>query len=437
MSWRKPPATRRGNRPSTGSGHSFPQILSMRQRAGVIRRILQKRLDTILPRVMREAGFDLWLLLCQEDDLDPVFTTLIPMDTWCPILQMLIFYDRGRQEGVECINISGTNTHDFYDRPYKGQLQEEQWPLLRKIIEDRDPKRIGINIGGVQWAAGGLTHNLYEQLVEVLPPKYVARLASAEPLATRWLATLTDDEIELYEHVVNVAHHLLAECYSHTSIIPGVTTIGDLEWTYWQRCADLGLQVSFKPFFDLIRSEAMKKRFGEKDRIIRPGDFIHSDVGIHYLRLHTDHQQWAYVLRGGEDGALEGMKRLMAQANRLQNIFMAEFEQGLTGNELLENILTRARDEGILNPRVYSHSLGLFLHEPGPLIGLPWEQERCAGRGDVALEYNNCFAMELSVRGEVPEWDGQEVLMGLEEDVVFTRHGCRPIDGCQTEFYLV
>ena len=429
MSWRNPPATRHGD--------NFPQVLSMKQRAGVIRRVLKERLDTILPMAMRETGFDMWLILCQEDDLDPVFTTLIPMDTWCPILQMLIFYDKGRKEGVECINISGTNTHDLYDRPYKGQLQEEQWPLLKKMIEDRDPKRIGINIGGIQWAAGGLTHNLYTQLVEVLPPKYVVRLASAEPLVIRWLATLTDDEIGLYEHVVNVAHHLLADGYSRKSIIPGVTTTDDLEWTYWQRCADLGLQVSFKPFFNLVRSEAMKKKFGEEDRVIRPGDFIHSDVGIHYLRLHTDHQQWAYVLQGGENDVPTAMKSLMAQANRLQDIFMAEFRRGLTGNELLENILTRARNEGLPNPKVYSHSLGLFLHEPGPLIGLPWEQEWCAGRGDVTLEYNSCFTMELAVRGNLPEWGGQEVLMSLEEDVVFTRDGCRPIDGRQTEFYLV
>jgi Xaa-Pro aminopeptidase len=395
---------------------------------------------------MRETGFDMWLILCQEDNLDPVFTTLIPMDTWCPILQMLIFSDQGPGKDVESINISGTNTHDLYDRPYQGQVEEVQWPLLRHIVEDRDPKRIGINVGAIQWAAGGLTHNLYTQLVEVLPSKYVDRLESAEPLATRWLATLTEDEIEIYEHVVNVAHHLLAECYSRQAIVPGVTTTEDLQWYYWQRCADLGLSVAFRPFFGLVRREAMKERFDEGDQVIRPGDLIRCDVGIRYLRLNSDHQEWAYVLREGEDEVPEGMKKLMSEANRLQDIFMAEFKSGftgnellpaLTGNELLKNILTRARDEGLPNPRVYSHSLGLFLHEPGPLIGLPWEQESCAGRGDVKLEYNTTFTMELSVSGPVPEWDGQEIRMALEEDVVFTREGCRPIDGRQTDFYLV
>jgi len=116
---------------------------------------------------------------------------------------------------------------------------------------------------------------------------------------------------------------------------------------------------------------------------------------------------------------------------------MSEFKLGLTGNELLENILARARNEGVPDPKVYSHSLGLFLHEPGPLIGLPWEQERCEGRGDVKLEYNNSFTMELSVTGNVPEWGGQEVRMSMEEDVVFTKDGCRTIDGRQTEFYLI
>ena len=207
----------------------------MRERAAIINRNLRSRLDTVLPLAMRETGFDMWIVLCQEDNPDPVFTTMIPMDTWCPILQLLVFCDRGAA-GVERINISGVNTHDLYDRPYRGQLEREQWPLLRQIVEERDPKRIGINIGAIQWAAGGLTHNLYQQLVAHLPERYVARLQSAEPLATRWLATLTDDEIATFEEVARLGRGIIAECYTPAAITPGVTTTTDLEWFYWQRC---------------------------------------------------------------------------------------------------------------------------------------------------------------------------------------------------------
>jgi len=423
--------------PANGGEMIFPQVLPMRQRAQVIHDVLAERLRTVLPPAMRESGIDMWLILCQEDNPDPVFTTLIPMGAWTPILQMLVFYDRGDDRGVECINISGTDTHDLYDRPYRGQLEREQWPLLRQIVAERDPQRIGINIGSVQWAAGGLTHNLYQQLVSQLSPQYADRLVSAEPLATRWLATLSEAEINLYEHVVELAHAIIAECYSTSVIVPGVTTADDLEWHYWQRSADLGLELAFHPFFSVRRNAERTEQYGATDRVIRPGDLIHCDVGIRYLRLNSDHQEWAYIVRPGETAAPAGMQALMAEGNRLQDIFMAEFQCGLTGNQLLANILGRARREGIPGPRIYSHSLGLFLHEPGPLIGLPWEQESNPGRGDVVLGYNNAFTMELSVTAPLPEWDGQELRLSMEQDVIYTRAGCRVIGARQPAFHLV
>jgi len=338
---------------------------------------------------------------------------------------------------VERINLSATQTGSLYERPWTGRRHEEQWPLLSRLVRERDPQRIGINIGSVQWAAGGLTHNLYRQLLAALPGEFHGRLASAEPLATIWLSTLTETELQLYEHVVDVAHHILAHCLSRETVLPGVTTVQDLVWAYWQGCADLGLELAFKPFFNLVRPHETSERYGPGDDVIRPGDVIHSDVGIRYLRLNSDHQECAYVLRPGEQDAPAGLRRLMTQANRLQDVYMVEFREGLTGNELLGNILARARGEGIPNPKVYSHSLGLFLHEPGPLIGLPWEQERCAGRGEVRLRPGNCFTMELSVTDRVPEWGDQEVTLSLEQDVAFSGGGCRLIDGRQTTFHLI
>ena len=116
---------------------------------------------------------------------------------------------------------------------------------------------------------------------------------------------------------------------------------------------------------------------------------------------------------------------------------MDEFRQGISGNELRQNILTRARKEGISAPRVYSHSLGLFLHQPGPLIGLPWEQDNPLPRGEMVMEYNYAFTMELSTDGAIAEWNNQTVRFGMEEPVVFTEEGCRTLNGRQTEFYVI
>ena len=86
----------------------------------------------------------MWIMLCQEDDPDPLFKTMIPMDKWPPILSMLVFAREGGT--VRRYNISGTNTKDLYERPYDGQLEEKQWPRLVELVgsatrNDRDQHR--------------------------------------------------------------------------------------------------------------------------------------------------------------------------------------------------------------------------------------------------------------------------------------------------------
>ncbi len=411
-------------------------ILSLRKQDELIYKILEQRFTTILPAAMREAGIDMWVILCQEDDPDPVFRTMIPFNCWTPILQMLVFFDRG-DKGIERLNISMTDTQGLFESPWKGHNYWEQWDALAQIIRERQPQKIGLNIGSIQWAAGGLTHNLYQQFTQAIGAEWSEKIVDAEKVCTRWLMTYSDLELELYPYIVSIAHQIMAKCYSRETIIPGVTTTVDLEWTYWQMVNDLGLEVSFKPFFRIIRSNAAQAIHPLGDMIIRRGDMLHCDVGIRYLRLCSDHQEVAYVLPEGESDAPEGIKNLLKQNNRLQNVFLSGFERGLTGDQMLKNMLENAKQQGIPGPKIYSHSLGLYLHEPGPLIGLPWEQTSNPGRGDVRLEYNSGFTMELSIEDTVPEWDGQLVRLGTEQDVLFTREGCHPADGVQTALHLI
>jgi len=396
--------------------------------------ISTSRVHIISAIIKREVNIS---TLAEEDDYDPVFKTMIPMNTWAPILQMLIFFDRGFDQDLERINLSMTDLGNLYERPWRGTSLDEQWKMLNQIIQERQPKQIGINVGSVQWAAGGLTHNLYTQLLDAIPPAFKGKLVSAEKACEHWLMTLTSDELDIFTHVAKIAHWFIAECFSPKSITPGITTTDDLEWAYWQLSIDMGLDLSFKPFFRIIRRNSRKEIFPVEDKIIRRGDLLHCDVGIRYLRLNSDHQELAYVLQDGETNAPEGIVRLLREGNRLQKVFMSEFQEGLTGNQLLGNILSTAHKQGIPNPRVYSHSLGLYLHEPGPLIGLPWEQVNCPGRGDVKLVHNSCFTMELSIEDKVQEWDNQSVRLSIEQDVMFTVNGCEPIDGLQSEIHLI
>lgn len=415
----------------------FPKILPLREQARVVNEILRHRLETVLPDVMRETGFDMWVIICNEDNHDPVFSTLIPWETWAPILQMLVFYDPGSGRAVERYNISLSYLNNFMTDRWNLSSPEDQWAALRRLIEECNPRRIGINISEVIWAADGLTVALYEKLKAILGAELSSRLESAESLCIRWLETRTQQELDLYTHACAAAHAVIQQCFSREVITPGITTPEDLRWHYWQTTTDLSLPVSFPPFFRKHRSKASAERWGENDPVIRPGDLLHCDVGFKYLRLLTDHQEMAYVLLPGESDAPAGLKQGMAQANRLQDIFTANWQQGLTGNAILTNALAQARGEGLCQPKIYSHSLSFYLHEPGPLMGLPWEQVSCPGRGDVVMHYNTVYTVELSVTCPVAEWQNQEVTFALEQDAAFLPSGASYLDGRQTTLHLV
>jgi len=416
---------------------AFPKVLPVRERAAVVNALLQTRFETILPAVMTETGIDLWLIIGHEDNYDPIFKTITPWQVWAPILQIVVFYQPSPGQPVERLNLSRTNMLGLMTDSWDPNGTEEQWAALRRVIAARNPHRIGINESPTIWAADGLTVTLKAKLVETLGDPLASKLVSAEPLAIRWLESRLPAELELYQHAAKIAHALIKECFSREVITPGITTIEDLRWHWWQRTTDLGLPVSFPPFFLRIRSQANTKQWGEADNVIRAGDLLHCDVGVEYLRLLTDHQELAYVLRPGESSPPASLVAGMAAGNRLQEIFTASWQQGQSGNQLLQTALARAHAAGIPNPRIYSHSLSHYLHEPGPLMGLPWEQASCPGRGDVIMHYDTVYTVELSVTVPVPEWGGQEVRLMLEQDAAYTEAGIIYMDGRQTAFHLV
>ena len=428
--------------PAIAQHGATPSVLTVRQQADLVHKITAKRLETLLPRMMRETGLDMWIISCNEDNLDPIFETMVPLGNWNPITQILVLFDQGPGKGVERLNVARTDTQGLFKNAWDAaawdqKKGESQWDALGRVVRERDPKRIGLNEGEVQWAAGALTSVLKKKIVEAVGPKYAARLQSAEPLVTLWAETLLEEEVELMERAAALSRSIIADLFSTKMITVGQTTTDDLRWYYWQRVHDLGLRVSFSPFVSIRgRSPKDVEKWGKDDKVVRPGDLLHCDVGLKYMRWNSDHQEMAYVLRPGEADAPETFKKLMAEANRLQDVYCGEFKTGLTGNEILGNVLKKARELGIPGPRVYSHSLGYFLHEPGPLIGLPWEQINNVGRGDVKLVPMSTFVVELSVTGPVPEW-GTDFRVPLEQDILFDGERAFFLAGRQTAFHLI
>jgi Xaa-Pro aminopeptidase len=426
-----------GRRLPGAEGH----ILKHRERAPAVNRMLRDRLDTLLPQLMRETGIDLWLVINREYAEDPVYLTLVPEPVFAARrTTILVFHDRGGEQGVERLTVSRYPMAGFYEAAWEGGDEDEQWRRLGQILGERNPKRIGINTSR-HWAVGdGLTSGMRERLVEVLPPGFDARLTSAEALAVRWFEARTALELEVYPHIVALARGVIAEAFSERVITPGVTTTDDVAWYIRQRFADLDLPVWFMPYVNVQRPgttcDAETPFCGDSGVVIQRGDVLHTDVGITYLRLSTDTQEMGYVLRPGEVDVPEGLKRAMAVGNRWQDLLTAEFRTGRTGNEVLAALQAAAKREGI-DHNTYTHPIGYHGHGAGATVGM-WDSPGAIPiKGDWQLYPNTGFSIEGGIKAPVPEWDNQLVNIKLEQTAVFDGERVIYLAGRQTTWHVV
>ena len=415
------------------AGQEHPAVLGLKAQADVYDAWLPARLDKLLPELMRREKIDMWLVICEEYNEDPVYLSLVPFASLSARrLTMLVMFDRGGEKGVERFSVNRYGIGRLFPTIWKAD-EEDQWLALAKAVKERDPKRIGIDESDVFAFGDGLSASKKRSLVQALGPDYAKRLVGADRLAVGWLERRLPEEIEVYHHIAAIAHGIIAEAFSSAVITPGITTTADVEWWMWEKIRALGQTTWFDPGVSLQRP----KDSPYKDSpVIHPGDLLHCDFGINYLKLETDTQQLAYVLKPGETDAPAGLKAGLAQGNRLQDILLGEMKEGLTGNQVLAAALKRAKDEG-LKPSIYTHPLGFHGHAAGPTIGLWDKQGGVPGPGDYPLFYDTVYSIELNVLAAVPEWGGQNVQIALEQDAAFTRSGAFFLDKRQTELILV
>jgi Xaa-Pro aminopeptidase len=425
---------------------ALDSVLPLREQARVFNEILAWRLDNVLPAIMRREGVDMWIVICFEYDEDPVYMTLVPKPAMSARrLSILIFHDRkdGFQKLTANWHGSGSAgpmyTNIFTDRS-KGA--NHQLTVVADYIRQHDPKKIAINYAPHydyhdDFSHGnGLSAFHKEKLERALDRKYVDRLVPGERICMGWYETRSSRELSLYRQLGAMTHQLISEFFSNGVIVPDVTTADDVEWWIRQRIDSLGLETWFHPSIDIQRSPKDQARYGAGDRVIRRGDLLHSDVGIRYLGLCTDMQHNAYVLRQGETEPPAGLKALLAEGNRLQEIHFAEMREGRTGNEILRAIIARGKAEK-LRPTVYTHPIGPYGHGSGTMIGMPEKQEFVPGSGERPLHNDTVYSIEFSVAATIAEWDGADVTMGLEDDAIFSAGVARWIDGYPTMLYVI
>ena len=423
------------------NAQDIPGILDVREQSRIVDEILADRVDHLLPELMRRSDIDMWILISREYNEDPVMKTILP-STWLAARRrtIMIFYDNGTD--LEKIAIARYNVGKLLKGEWNIDVFPDQWEALIDIIKKRNPKKIGLNYSSNYGLADGLVKSEYESFLSALPQEYHSRITSAEKLAVSWLETRSEKELRLYPMICRMGHIILREGLSELVIHPGVTSTDDVVWALRQKVADLGLSTWFHPSVSVQRADMGNNEFlrsfsqrPEQD-VIQPGDLIHVDFGITYLRLNTDQQEHFYVLKPGETEPPVGLRKAFENGIRLQDILTSHFVEGRTGNEILKAALDQAAEEG-LNASIYTHPIGFHGHAAGPTIGMWDKQQGVKGPGDYPLYENTAYSIELFAATEVPEWGGKVVRIMLEQDGVYTSNGFYYLDGRQKALHVI
>ncbi|MEG1858232.1 MAG: M24 family metallopeptidase [Pseudoflavonifractor sp.] len=406
-------------------------LRSIREQYALQDEILADRIQHLMPKLLRESGVDLWLVICREYNEDPVFKTLVPCLVKNASRTSCFLFSLSADGRYEALSLSRPNERlaPFYQQAYDPKTQD-QYEAIAQAVAQRNPRTVAVNISDDCGPADGMSKYLWDRLEPVLGDRMVPN----DTIAIRWMETRTEQELDLYPAIYRIAMDVLREAYSPEVIHPGVTTTCDVEWYIMQRINDMGLNAWFSPDVDLQRRGSGEERMSGV--VIQKGDLLHTDMGLTYLGLYTDTQRLAYLLQDGETELPAGLRAGFARGNRFQDIVGEQFITGRTGNEIFFAATEQARAEGI-RPMLYSHPIGVYGHGAGPSMGMYDNQGFVPHHGELPLHDDTCYALELNITEPVPEWDGQDVCFMLEETIAFTDGKIHFLDEFRAEIQII
>jgi hypothetical protein len=414
-------------------------ILPLKERAKFVNKLQKERFNNLLPELMEKTGIDMWVLIAREYNEDPIIKTMLP-PTWLNARRttIIVFSLDSETKNFESVAIARYAFGDNIPSIWNKEKQPNQWEALKDYIVSKNPEKIGINTSSYESLADGLSKYHYDQLYNVLSPKFRKKIVSAEDLAIAWIETRTDLEMTAYSQLVEISSAIIREAFSTKVITPGVTTTDDVVWWMREKVIELGLDTWFHPTVDVQRNDDSDLYAFDnnlKFDTILPGDLLHCDFGISYLTLNTDTQELGYVLKPEETSAPDFLVNALKDGNRVQDIFTNNFKLGATGNQILKKSLEQGKAEG-LRPSIYTHPLGTYGHSAGTTLGMWDSQGGVPFSGDYPLQYNTSYAIELNTTVYIPEWK-KDIRIMLEVPGFFGKNGFRYINGRQTELLLV
>ncbi|WP_218830439.1 M24 family metallopeptidase [Rubrivirga marina] len=398
--------------------------------------IRAERIARLLPEAMDRAEVDAWLILCRENDNDPM-ARHVGCENAGGEAAFLFFRT---DDGLSPIAVSPAGEATalgelgVHDRVIEIERGAGVWPSVVALFDEHAPEAVAINRGSTP-IADGLSSTQYERMQAGLGD-WMDRTVSAERLISEWLAVKTPAEVEIMREAAALTARWQEEAYA--AAVPGVTTDRDIADFLEARMAEAGVGDGWAPDQNpAVNSGRDRGHSHPTDRVIQPGDFIQTDFGIRVGDMWvTDIQRFAYVLAPGEtEPPAEALARWEAAKRGSRAAFEA-MRPGARGVDV--DLAQRAvmREDGSL-PVMWStgHPVGYWAHDSGPSLGGGQEGRTPSGRQLDVLRPGMTFAFD-GFHAWPLEGDDTKTI-SVEEMVVITDDGAEWLVPPQEDLILI
>lgn len=392
--------------------------------------LIQEKVNQAI-QILKEQDIDLWLTFVRETSgvRDPVLDFLIGDNdlTWPSALILtkqgdkIVIAGNLEKEAIERMNVYSEVIG--YDTAVSG--------ILRETIARLNPDRIAVNTSRNNVHADGLTHAMYEFLVEYLArTPYTERLISAEPIINALRGRKTQTELARIQKAVEITDEIYKKTFAFIKV--GMTEIEIANYMH-------GLMKEYGVGYAWPRENNPAVNSGPNKVVghngpseikIERGHVIHFDFGVKYEDYCSDIQRVAYVLREGETEAPVEVQRGFITIRTAIEKSREAMKACVTGNSIDTISREIVTDSGYPEYKyALGHQLGRVAHDGGALLGPLWE--KYGDSPNQLLEVGQVYTLEPGLA--VPNYG----YIGLEEDVALTEEGALYIGDPQREIVLL
>ena len=333
--------------------------------------IRKKRINKLLPNALQEAKVDCWLVLCRENNNDPLADHIGGENTGGSAVFLFYNDDRGFHSKVfspigESTALDELNIHDQVVSVPRGISTID---LAINFIKNKNFETIAINSSTSNSIADGLSYTQRKE-IENLLGKDSKKLISSSELVYNWLSIKLPEEVAILTKAAKLTAEFQIEAYK--TVIPGKSTDADIAKFLKQKMLDYGVKDGWSPDQNPnVNSGPDRGHSHATNKIIMPGDVIQIDFGIKvYDRWVSDIQRFAYVLKKDEVKAPENIQFYWESGkagNRAALNAMKPGVKGIDVDKAQRILMKKAKSEFVMWST--GHPVGYVAHDVGPNLG--------------------------------------------------------------------